>query len=130
VAVIYSPQTLAAALQFYERLLARIQPDQRVGGDAWLAAGTVTTRHGLCFECHSALTASLEYASCLQFHVTHAYSESCLLSDISPTYGPAAESSHVQLWSAPVAVQGHDKLTCRACRLPQRRRGHAGTCAR
>jgi len=39
VAVIYSPQTLAAALQFYEGLLARVQPDQRVGGDAWLAAG-------------------------------------------------------------------------------------------
>ena len=39
VAIIYSPQTLAAALQFYERLMARIQPDQRAGGDAWLAAG-------------------------------------------------------------------------------------------
>ena len=43
VAVIYSPQTLAAGLQFYERLLARVQPDQRVGGDAWLAAGTFRT---------------------------------------------------------------------------------------
>lgn len=40
-AVIYSPQTLAAALQFYERLMARMQPDQRAGGDAWLAAGVV-----------------------------------------------------------------------------------------
>ena len=49
-AVIYSPQTLAAALQFHERLMARIQPDERIGGDAWLAAGAFTVCNGLCWS--------------------------------------------------------------------------------
>ena len=52
-----------------------------------------------------------------------------LTSQCSHVSAQQGKSSHAFVRSASISLQAPDELTCSECRLPQRQRGHAETCA-